>query len=162
TTARTEARAVAAANGYNNERTGAAGTSDVHVRFPGNFIYTASIYNDTSTNSSNFDGGIADGCVEVTVTYYHPRYFTSIWGSDVIHIPCRAVAKGAFVAPQNGVIVTNYTANQSLFDTGGGQIDVHGGSFIVDSNANAAAFDQGGGLINVYGGTGVGQQANPE
>src|SRR5262245_42490702 len=150
-TARDAARSVAAANGYRNERTGAASTSDVHVRFPGNFIYEASIYNNTTTDSTNYDGEIADGCVEVTVTFYHPRYFTSIWGSDVIRITCRAVAKGAFIAPQNGVIVTNYTAGQSLRDTGGGQIDVHGGSFIVDSNANSAAFDQGGGVINVVG-----------
>lgn len=177
--AKSEARRVAYANGFLHDASSYdgsnadAGKSKVRVRFPGGtdddvggglgFENSSSIYNTgTNTKASGYEGNITDGCVEVTIHYFQSRYFSTIWGSDVIPIVCHAVAKGAFVAPEDGVIVLNYTAGQALRDTGGGSMIVIGGSFIVDSNATAALFDQGGGSITVMGATGSGQQASPE
>lgn len=179
TNAKLEARRVANANGYTHNASSYedpsssdVGKSKVRVRFPNGdddgegstgFVVPTSIYNTgINTKSPSFEGNIADGCVEVTVYYFQARYFSRIWGSDVIHIVCRAVAKGAFISPEDGVIVLNYTAGQALRDTGGGTIIVNGGSFIIDSNASNATFDQGNGTIIVKGGTGAKQQSSPE
>lgn len=175
--AKTAAKNCAKANGYKNDgdfNTMPPGTSRVRVRFPNGddddgdggptgFTKPDSIYNTgLSTPSPTYAGNISDGCVEVTVYYFHARYFSRVWGADTIMITCRAVAKGAFVSPKNGVIVLNYTDGQTLTDKGGGLINIYGGSFIINSNASNAAVVTGGSNINIYGGTGADQQSSPE
>jgi Flp pilus assembly protein TadG len=152
--ATTAARNMAAGNGYMNDGNAnnpTPGTSTIAVNFPPNFQNSTSIYNTgTSTPSPNYDMNISDGVVEVVVHFYQPSYFTTVWGFSVVDIQARAVARGAWVAPKNGVLVLNYTAGSSLTDRGGGNsggITVTGGNFIVDSNASNAVFDTGGAVI---------------
>lgn len=158
--AETAAENVAAANGFMNDgspATMAPDTSVVAVNFPPN-ITSNSIYN-TATPSKQFSGNLRDGCVEVVVSYYQPRYFSSLWGTNAIEIRGRAVAKGAWVEPNDGVIVLDYDDKQALSDKGGGTINIIGGDFIVNSNDPAAAMITGGSDIII---SGSAQYTTPE
>src|SRR5262249_45694851 len=82
------ATAIAKANGYGNDTTSAhaANTSKLTVSIPpvsGNFVGKA-------------------GYVEVNVTYYQARFFSTIWRSNPIPISARAVARGQWVPGGNG------------------------------------------------------------
>jgi Flp pilus assembly protein TadG len=153
--ATTAAQQMAAGNGYFNDAPNgnntAPGTSSITVNFPPNFQNSTSIYNNGgSTPSPNYDMNLSDGVVEVVVHFYQPAYFTTVWGFSIVDIQARAVARGAWVAPKNGVLVLNYTAGSSLTDRGGGNsggITVTGGNFVIDSNASNAVFDTGGAVI---------------
>jgi hypothetical protein len=152
--ATTAAQNMAAGNGYFNDGSANSptpGTSTIVVNYPPNFQNSSSIYNNGgSTPSPNYDMNISDGVVEVVVHFYQPAYFTTVWGFSIVDIQARAVARGAWVAPKNGVLVLNYTAGSSLTDRGGGNsggITVTGGNFIIDSNASNAVFDTGGAVI---------------
>lgn len=150
--AQTAALNVATANGFLNDagngNNPTAGTSKVSVNFPPN-ITNNSIYNN-STASSSYDMNLNDGVVEVVIDYYQSSYFTKVWGFNTIHLTARAVARGNFVSPNNGVIILDYTVGAALTDKGGGNaggITVTGGNFVVDSNAANAVVDTGGAVI---------------
>jgi Flp pilus assembly protein TadG len=85
--------------------------------------------------------------VEVLLTYYQPRYFSSIFGTGSIPVKVRAVARGAWVVPNAGVIVLDYTGKGTLNDQGNGAFTEVGAPVIVNSNDPAAALDTGNGII---------------
>lgn len=146
-TARTSATDTASANGFANDAAGdpgAAGTSKVEVR-------------DNGTSPNTYKGGpnagtvIPSGYVEVTVTKYLPRYFSSIWGSSVLPVTARAVARGKHSVFNNGVICLSPTDSPALKSNGNGAINVKDGDIIVNSSASGAAVTTGGATITVTG-----------
>jgi Flp pilus assembly protein TadG len=94
--------------------------------------------------------------VEVTVTYYQNRYFSwvlSMWPinanlTPTIALQARAVAKGAWVPSNNGVLLLN-NSGSSLQDTGNGTLSINGGNFIIDSTSSAALFQTGNATVVV-------------
>lgn len=60
-----------------------------------------------------------------------------------------------------GVAILDYTPGQSLSDKGGGQINIHGGSFIINSAASNGTVITGNSDIDLYGGIGANQQSSP-
>ena len=96
---------------------------------------------------------------EVIITYFQPRYFSTVYGTQKIPITARAVARGKSGGSGDGVIVLDPTAQYSLDAGGNGGVTVTGGArMIVDSNNAAAARTQGGGSLtasafDVTGGT---------
>lgn len=145
------AQNMAATYGYNNDGSlngsNTAGTSVVQVNFVPN-ITKSSIYN-SGANSPNYEGQIRDGCVEVIITYYQMRFFSTIWGTGSVVIQGRAVAKGASISPKTGVIVLDYDPYKgALADKGGGSLKVMGGGIVVNSSEPTAAVQiTGGGIV---------------
>ncbi len=87
------------------------------------------------------------GFVEVEVTYYQQRSFSSIFGAGPIPVRARAVARGAWVAPNIGVIVLDYTGKAALSAQGNGAFTEAGAPVIVNSNNSSAVVDSGNGLL---------------
>jgi hypothetical protein len=121
------ARTVASANGYTNDGT----TSVVTVNLP------------------PLNGPYAGlpSYVEVIVTYYQQRAFSNIFGSGALPVKARAVARGAWVDPNVGVIVLNYAGKGTLSIQGNGAFTDIGGKVIVNSNSGSAAVDTGNGTM---------------
>src|SRR5262249_21761606 len=68
---------------------------------------TNSIVRVTLPPASGPYQGLA-GYAEVLVTFNQPRSFSTIFGSGTIPVRARAVARGAWVIPNAGVIVLDY------------------------------------------------------
>jgi hypothetical protein len=106
----------AAADGFANDGT----TSTVTVHIP--------------PTTGPFSGRA--GYAEVMITYYQPRFFSNIWGSDKIQVYARAVARGMYTPSQPGILVLDPTDNNTLDITASGNVTVTGGgSIVVDSNS---------------------------
>jgi hypothetical protein len=88
-----------------------------------------------------------NGFIEVTLTYNQPRFFSGIFGSAPIPVYARAVARGAWVAPNVGVIVLNYTGRATLNAQGNGAFTETGAPVIVNSNNASAVVDAGNGSL---------------
>lgn len=88
-----------------------------------------------------------DGFVEVIVTYYQDRSFSRVFGSQKIPVRARAVARGAWVAPNAGVIVLDYTGKGALSAQGNGAFTESGAPVIVNSNSASAVVDTGNGKL---------------
>jgi hypothetical protein len=117
----------AANNGYTNDGT----HSDVTVNIP--------------PTSGTYAGKV--GYVEVLITYHQSRLFSSIFGGGTLPISARAVARGAWVVPNDGVIVLNYSGKGTLSDQGNGAFTEIGATVIVNSNDPSAAMDTGNGIL---------------
>src|SRR5262249_15026983 len=87
------------------------------------------------------------GYVEVIVQYNQTRSFSNIFSSGTIPVTARAVALGAPIAADVGILVLDPTAKGSLTTQGGGTTTVSGTPVIVDSNNTAAAIGGGGGKL---------------
>src|SRR5205807_1089030 len=72
---------------------------------------------------------------EVYVHYDQTRYFSTIFGSTVVPIQCRAVAVGAWKSAKMGILVLDPTKPGALTDTGNGSLTVTGAPLIINSNA---------------------------
>jgi hypothetical protein len=118
---------IASENGYKND----GSTSKVVVNIP---------------PASGIYAGLA-GYVEVLVTYYQPRYFSGVFGSGTIPVRARAVARGAWVAPNAGVIVLAYSGKGTLNSQGNGAFTDVGAPVIVNSNNPTAAIAGGNGSL---------------
>jgi hypothetical protein len=115
-------------NGFPNDNT----TSSVTVNVP--------------PTSGPFAGKV--GYAEVIVTYYQPRYFSTIWGSTSVPVKARAVARGRWAGSGDGIIILDPSAKDALNASGTGSVTVTGGaSVIVDSSNSAAAGVTGGGSV---------------
>jgi hypothetical protein len=126
-TAKASALTTAAANGYKNDGT----TSKVTVNIPplsGDYV-----------GKNNY--------VEVIVEYYQPRAFSNIFGKGPVPVRARAVAIGAPVAADVGILVLDPTSKGSLNAQGGGTTTVSGTPVVVDSNNPTAAIGGGGGSL---------------
>jgi hypothetical protein len=127
------AQTSAATNGFPNDNTNS--TVDVHI----------------PPISGPFAG--QKGCAEVVVTFYQKRYFSTIWGSRVIPVRARAVARARYGGTGAGIVILDPTADHALDATGGGSSTVEsvnvtgGGTVYVDSNYITAARTSGGGSM---------------
>src|SRR5258708_5754861 len=74
--------------------------------------------------SGPFTGKV--GHVEVIITFNQPRYFSSIWGSNSLPVKARAVARGRWMASNNGIIVLDPTVQDALNAGGNGTLTVNG------------------------------------
>lgn len=120
--------ASAAVNGFDND----SASADVEVNIP--------------PKEGPFKG--LTGYIEVIITYWQPRYFSTIWGTEPIPVRARAVGFGRWGATKIGIIVLDPTAQYSLDASGGGAVTVTGGAtMIVDSNNSAAGRATGGGTL---------------
>jgi hypothetical protein len=122
-TAQSAALACAAGNGYTNDKT----TSDIDVDIPPKSGPYAGLY----------------GYAEVNLTYYMPRGFSGVFGSAPIPIHVRAVSRGAWVAPNAGVLVLNLSGKGTFNGQGNGAFTESGGPVIVNSNNPSAVLDTG-------------------
>jgi len=88
------------------------------------------------------------GYAEVIVTYYQPRYFSSIWGTTVLPVRARAVGRGRWEGSGTGIYVLDPHQQDALDATGTGSVTVTGGAWVIDDsdNASAARLSGGGGL----------------
>jgi hypothetical protein len=130
--ARNSALAVAAAQGYTNDRT----TSFVDVYIPPQSGPFATIR----------------GHAEVIVTYNRQRSFSAIFGSGALPVSARAVARGKFERAEAGIMCLNPHMADAFYGSANGSINVTGGaSFIVnsDSTGNPAARLSANGGANV-------------
>jgi hypothetical protein len=118
---------VASANGYTNDGT----TSVVTVNLP--------------PTSGPYTG--LPSYVEVIVTYNQPRAFAGIFGAGPLPVMARAVARGAWVDPNAGVIVLDYSGKGTLNTQGNGAFTEIGSKVIVNSNNASAAVDTGNGVM---------------
>ncbi len=125
--ARQAAFNLASANGYKND--GATSTVTVNIP-PASGIYTGKA-----------------GYIEVLVTYYQERYYSRLWGTQKLPVQARAVARGAWVVPNAGVIVLDYTGKATLSSQGNGAFTEAGAPVIVNSNNTTAVVDTGNGLL---------------
>src|SRR5581483_6635673 len=123
--AKNAALAFASKNGYTNNGT----TSVVTVNIP-----------PASGPYKNLDS-----YVEVLVTYYQQRSFSRIFGAQPIQVRARAVARGAWVAPNVGVL--DYAGKASLNSQGNGAFTEAGAPVIVNSNHTSAVVDSGNGTM---------------
>lgn len=105
---------------------------------------TAQVVVNIPPTSGPFAGKV--GTAEVIVTYYQPRYFSSLWGSNTMPVSARCVARGRWTGTGNGVIVLDPTLSHALDASGQGTVTVTGGaSMIVNSKDSEAARVTGGG-----------------
>jgi hypothetical protein len=121
------ALSVASANGYSDDGT----TSSVTVNLP--------------PTSGPYAG--LPSYVEVIVTYYQPRAFSGIFGSGALPVKARAVARGAWIDPNVGVLVLNYAGKGTLSVQGNGAFTEVGAKVIVNSNNSSAVVDTGNGTM---------------
>src|SRR5262245_44061548 len=126
-TAASSALATAAANGYTNDGV----TSRVTVNIP---------------PQSGFYAGVR-GYVEVLTEFEYPRSFSNIFANGPIKVTARAVALGAPVAADVGILVLDPTSRSSFNANGSGLTDVQGTPVVVNSSDSAAAIAGGGGVV---------------
>ena len=118
---------VAKANGYANDGT----TSTVTVNIP--------------PQSGPYIG--KTGYAEVIVTYFVTRSFSNIFASGPITVRARAVAIGAPIAADVGILVLDPTGKGAFNANGSGGATVTGTPIVVDSSDPSAAIAGGGGTV---------------
>lgn len=126
-TAKQAALDYAARNGYTNDGT----KSTVTVNIP--------------PLSGAYTG--KNGYAEVSVTFNQERSFSRIFGADPVPVKARAVARGAWVAPNVGVLILDYTGKGALTAQGQGAFTETGAPVIVNSNNTSALVDTGNGML---------------
>jgi Putative Flp pilus-assembly TadE/G-like len=87
------------------------------------------------------------GYIEVVITKNMDRQFSRIWGTAPIPVSARAVARGAWVWANAGVIILDYDDKASLNDQGNGAVTETGGPVIVNSNNPSALVTTGNGKM---------------
>jgi hypothetical protein len=121
-----EAKAAAAADGYNNDGT----TNTVVVNIPplsGDHVGQA-------------------GYAEVIITQHQQRAFSAVWSNAAVTVKARAVARGQWVPTNNGIIVLDPSSSGALTDNGGGA-GAATGRIIVNSSSPSGAIVTGGGSL---------------
>jgi hypothetical protein len=126
-TARASALSTATANGYGNDGT----TTTVTVNIP--------------PQSGDYVG--LPGYAEVLVQFNFQRGFSNIFARGSIPVRARAVARGAPVAVDAGILVLDPALKGALNSQGGGTVTVKNASIIDDSNSSSAAIAGGGGSL---------------
>jgi hypothetical protein len=126
-TAKQAALGVAASNGFTNDGT----SSTVVVNIP--------------PLSGPYQGDA--GYAEVIITYNVQRGFSRVFGSAPLPVVARAVSRGAWVSPNAGVIILDYTSKSALNTQGNGAFTEVGGPVIVNSNNASAEVSSGNGTF---------------
>jgi Putative Flp pilus-assembly TadE/G-like len=141
------ARAVAKANGYPDDGT----TAKVEVFIP--------------PQTGQFVG--KPGYVEVVITYYQSRGFSSIFGTGDLRVGARALARGRWQPTNIGILVLDPTSGSALKIGGGAVARVPNSPVLVNSTSATAMYASGSGPIiqsehfeitGGYGGGTMGQQ----
>lgn len=146
-TAKANALAIAKENGYDD----ASADIAIVVR-----SYGENYYSGSSAGSA-----VPRGYIEVTVSYDHPRYFSSALGSGKINVLARAVAMGTWGIPKFGLLALDPTG-VGLKLGGNGTANVTTGIIQVNSSDSGAVTNQSNATIiaselDIYGGmTGAG------
>jgi hypothetical protein len=148
-TAKAAALAMASANGYSNNGT----DSVVTVNIP------------PKTAATSYYNG-KNGFVEVVATLNQKRGFSGIWSKGRVPITARAVARGQWLSPGQGIIILNPTLKSSLGLTGSGLVQITQAGIIVDSNDGSALVNSNNASlsatsINVVGGVSGGGTYSP-
>lgn len=120
---------IATANGYVQSGPGANATVTINVP-PQSGIYQGKA-----------------GYAEAIVSFNQPRSFSNIFGKGALPVTARAVARGAWINPNAGVLVLNYSGKGDLSDKGNGSFAETGGPVIVNSNNAAALVTVGNGSL---------------
>lgn len=126
-TAKASALSAAKVNGYLNDGTDSIVTVNIP---PKSGIYTG-----------------VRGYVEVLVEYRHRRGFSNIFTSGPIPVRARAVALGAPVAADVGILVLDPTSRAAFDAQGGGLTVVDGTPVVVNSTHSEGAMAGGGGSV---------------
>ncbi len=84
---------------------------------------------------------------EVILTSYQQRYFANIFGGTPVPVRARAVARGAWVPANMGVLALQPTDKGAISDRGNGTLTEIGAPIVVDSNNAAALVVSGGGAL---------------
>jgi hypothetical protein len=126
-TAAAAASTVAASNGYTNDGTNSVVTINIP---PKSGIYTGQA-----------------GYAEILVTKNVQRAFSRIWSDTAIPVVSRAVSRGAWIAPNAGVLILNYQGKGDLNSQGNAAFTETGGPVIVNSNNASAVLVSGNGLL---------------
>ena len=88
------------------------------------------------------------GYVEVITEYNQDRAFSAIFGTGALPVRGRAVALGAPVAADVGILVLDPTSRSSFNAQGSGLTKVEGTPVVVNSNHSEAAIAGGGGTVS--------------
>ncbi|HXG12066.1 MAG TPA: pilus assembly protein TadG-related protein [Gemmataceae bacterium] len=126
-TAKASALTTAASNGYTND--GIKSTVTVHI----------------PPQSGDYVG--RRGYVEVNVQYNEGRTFSNIFRSGPIPVRARAVALGAPIAADVGILVLDPSAKGAFNANGSGTTTVNDTPVVVNSNHPEAAIAGGGGYV---------------
>jgi hypothetical protein len=139
-TAELSAKATAKANGYDD--------ADADV--------------DVTVNIPPLSGPYAgkNGYIEVILTHDVRRGFSSIFGTGKLPVQARAVARGAYPAVSDAILILNTTKPSALTVSGNGNVGVVGAPIQVNSSDADAAVSTGGGAVvadptNIVGGYSV-------
>src|SRR5262245_51705495 len=122
--------AIAKANGYEND---------------GSANPKATI--ETRTFGQKYLGGPKAGqavertYIELTITYYQPRYFSALMGSGPLPVAARAVATGSWGIPKFGMLVLE-PSKVGLKLGGNGIVNVTTGMIVVNSTDSGAVTNQ--------------------
>ena len=127
-TALAKAKAIAAANGFDNDGI----TNKVTVNIP---------------PITGLHAGLV-GHAEVNIEFYQERAFSAVWGSGKILVASRAVAVGKWSPFRNGILVLDPSSPAALNTNGNGVMTVTNADIIVNSNAVDGAVATGGGSLN--------------
>jgi hypothetical protein len=87
------------------------------------------------------------GYSEVIVTKNVQRAFSRIWATTPIPVRARAVSRGAWIAPNAGVLILNYQGKGDLNSQGNSAFTETGGPVIVNSNDPSAVLVSGNGIL---------------
>jgi hypothetical protein len=89
------------------------------------------------------------GYIEVAIQYNQKRHFSSIYGTQSIPVPARAVAEGGWRSGKTGILILDPTAPGALTVNGNGSVSVIGAPLIVDSNAPNGGVTTGNATVTV-------------
>jgi hypothetical protein len=131
------ALAVAAANGYKNDASPDLGMANNYC--------TSSVVVNIPPKTGLFTG--QNGYVEVQVTYYAPRFFSSIFGSGSLPVFARTVARGMQTTSTFGMLILDPKSSGSLTAGGNGGLTETGGAILVNSTSSSAVNCNGNGTI---------------
>jgi hypothetical protein len=126
-TAEASAQTTAKANGYDNN------TADVNVLV------------NIPPRSGPYVG--KDGYVEVIITHNVKRGFSTVFGTGRLPVEARAVARGAYPAVSDAILILNTTVPSALTVSGNGSVGVVGAPIHVNSSDAEAAVSTGGGAV---------------
>src|SRR5262245_50511478 len=132
--ARAQALATAAANGYAND----GSISIVSITF------SPDVYKDGPDKGKV----IPAGYVEVILQHNQKRHFSVIFSSAAVPVRARAVARASWTRYKNGILVLDLELKGALNAHGTGKVNVSGAPVIVNSSHTEAAITNGLGTLS--------------
>jgi hypothetical protein len=122
-TASDSAKAIAAANGFNNDGV--------------NSVVTVSVSPQNYQDGPNKGKPLPPGHAEVIIQYNAGRMFSNVFGSGAIPVRARAVGRGRWAPDSDRVIALNLNANGSVTVSGSASLNILGILQINSSSSTA-------------------------